>query len=73
MLSSKECKAARAGLDWTRDELASKSGVGKRTIIDFENGAREPINATKIALKIALEAGGAKFGEGMVCVPTRPD
>ncbi|AQQ02401.1 hypothetical protein B0E33_01350 [Roseibium algicola] len=69
MLSPRECKAARAGLDWSRDELAEKSGVGKRTIVDFENGAREPINATKLALKSALEAGGAKFETGMVCVP----
>ncbi len=69
MLSSKECKAARTGLDWSRDELAKKSGVGKRTIVDFENGAREPINATKLALKTALETGGAKFNDGMVCIP----
>lgn len=73
MLSSKECKAARAGLDWTRDKLAQKSGVGKRTIIDFENAAREPISATKLALKIALEAAGATFENGRVCVPVRDD
>jgi DNA-binding XRE family transcriptional regulator len=29
-------KSARAALNW--DTLAEKSGVGKRTIIDFENG-----------------------------------
>lgn len=69
MLSGRECKAARAGLDWSRDQLADVSGVGKRTIVDFESEAREPINATKFALKSALEAAGATFSNGMVCVP----
>ncbi len=69
MLSGKECKSARAALDWSRDTLAEKSGVGKRTIIDFENGAREPINATRQALLLVLEGAGATFEGGMVCVP----
>lgn len=69
MLSGRECKAARAGLDWSRDRLAEASGVGKRTIIDFESEAREPIRATKFALKSALEKVGATFVNGMVCVP----
>ena len=69
MISGRECKAARAGLDWSRDELAERSGVGKRTIVDFENQAREPIHATKQALKLALENAGAEFRDGKVCVP----
>ncbi|WP_031268073.1 helix-turn-helix transcriptional regulator [Labrenzia sp. C1B10] len=69
MLSGKECKAARAGLDWSRDQLAERSGVGKRTIIDFENEVREPISATRQAIKLALESAGAEFKDGKVCVP----
>lgn len=69
MLSGKECKAARAGLDWSRDELAERAGVGKRTIIDFENGVRDPINATKRALKGALEEAGVEFRGDRICLP----
>ena len=69
MLSGRQCKAARSALDWTRAELAERSGVHERTLIDFERGARQPINATQSALKRALEDVGVIFEEERIIVP----
>ncbi|WP_259972706.1 helix-turn-helix domain-containing protein [Leisingera caerulea] len=68
-LSAAECRQARQGLDWTRDKLAEAANVGKRTIIDFENGVRQPVSTTRRALKAALEGAGVKFGNDEIVVP----
>lgn len=44
-----------------RKEFAAEAGVSERTITDFERGAREPIEATKAAMRGALERRGAEF------------
>jgi transcriptional regulator with XRE-family HTH domain len=63
-----QCRAARALIDWSREQLAKASKVGLRTIVDFERGAREPREITKDALRRALESAGVIFvdenGEG---------
>ena len=41
MITSAQCRAERALLDWSREQLAAASMVGLRTIVDFERGARE--------------------------------
>jgi transcriptional regulator with XRE-family HTH domain len=68
MLTSAQCRAARALLDWPREQLAEASKVGLRTIVDFERSAREPREVTKEALIRALESAGVIFvsenGEG---------
>ena len=70
MLTASQCRAARVGIDLSRKELAEVSGVGERTIIDFERGARDPINATKQAIKLGLESQGVRFTkEGCICLP----
>ena len=63
MLTSPQCRAGRALLDWSREELATASKVGLRTIVDFERGAREPRELTKDALRAALETAGVIFVE----------
>ena len=68
MLTSAQCRAARALLDWSRERLAETSKVGLRTVVDFERSAREPREVTKEALVRALENAGVIFvsenGEG---------
>ncbi|MEQ1952475.1 helix-turn-helix transcriptional regulator [Mesorhizobium sp. CN2-181] len=68
MLTSAQCRAARALLEWSREELAAASKVAVRTVVDFERNAREPREVTKDALQRALEAAGVIFvaenGEG---------
>lgn len=61
MLTSSQCRAARAMLEWSRVALAEKAQVSERTIIDFERGARAPQASTKLAIKIALEKAGIEF------------
>jgi transcriptional regulator with XRE-family HTH domain len=68
MLTSSQCRAGRALLDWSREKLVDVSRVGLRTIVDFERGARAPREVTLLALQAALEAAGVIFiaenGEG---------
>lgn len=60
-ISPSQCRAARALLDWPREELADRSKVSKRTIVDFERGARRPREATLVVIQQALEAAGIMF------------
>lgn len=67
--TASECKQARQGLCWSRDRLSEAASVGKRTIIDFENQTRQPVDSTKRSLKEALENAGVVFGDGQIRIP----
>lgn len=68
MLTSAQCRAARALMEWSRDQLADASKVAVRTIVDFERSAREPREVTKEALRRALETAGVVFLSDGDCV-----
>ncbi|MGJ0394187.1 MAG: helix-turn-helix domain-containing protein [Methylocystis sp.] len=59
-----QCRAARAFLQISQDELAKAGSVSVSTVRDFEVGKREPIAATLTAMKAALEARGVLFVNG---------
>jgi transcriptional regulator with XRE-family HTH domain len=59
-----QCRAARALLDWSQQELASAAGVGVVTVRQFESGAAVPRNSTTEALMNALEMAGVEFLAG---------
>lgn len=61
MLTHDQCRAARAIIDWSREQLSAASKVAVRTIVDFERGAREPREVTKDAIQRALESAGVEF------------
>lgn len=61
MIIPAQSKAARALIDWSREDLAGASKVSVRTVVDFERGARQPIPATLAAIRSALEAAGVEF------------
>lgn len=61
MLTSAQCRAARALLDWSRDKLAEEATIGLRTLVDFERGARDPRHATLEVLRRTLEKAGVAF------------
>jgi len=48
-------------LSWSRDELAARSEVARRTIVDFEREARSPHSSTRLALRLAFESAGIEF------------
>jgi transcriptional regulator with XRE-family HTH domain len=80
MLTPEQCRAARAWLSWTQQELATKSEVGLSTLRAFELGHRAPIRANLTALQRTLEAAGIRleFSEdgrptGIAIDDTRPD
>jgi len=61
MISSQQCRAARALLDWSQQQLADRANVGIVTIRQLEAGVHEPRRATLDVVRRALEAGGVEF------------
>lgn len=61
MITPAQCRAARALVEISREDLATLSTVAHRTIVDFERGARDPRSSTKEALRKALEGAGVIF------------
>jgi transcriptional regulator with XRE-family HTH domain len=58
-----QCRMARAGLNWSLDDLAKHSGVGRRTIAKFETGGS--ILPEKVeALRQCFVAAGVEFING---------
>ena len=63
-----QCRMARAGLDWTLDDLALASGVARRTIAKFEKGGNvlpekvETLRATLVAAGVEFINGGKSVG-----------
>lgn len=60
-ISPAQCRAARSLLSWRQDELEAASGVAKKTIADFERGARTPRAATLATIRSTLETAGLEF------------
>ncbi|WP_159727560.1 helix-turn-helix domain-containing protein [Methylosinus sp. Ce-a6] len=58
-----QCRAARALLDWSQQQLAEAARVGVVTVRQFEASASQPRNATLDVLQRALEAAGVIFVE----------
>ena len=68
MMTPAQCRAARALLDWSQQQLAEASKIGNATIRNFESGRSTPQHATLALLRMTLEAAGVIFvpenGEG---------
>lgn len=70
-ISPAQCRAARALLSWSQEELANKSRISRKTIADFERDARLQHGRTVEAVQATLEASGVEFiaqnggGEGV--------
>ncbi|MFV3127718.1 helix-turn-helix domain-containing protein [Niveispirillum sp. KHB5.9] len=61
MISAAQCRAARALIEISQDDLAAASGVSKASITDFERGLRAPQKRTLRDLLAAFEARGVVF------------
>lgn len=61
MMTPAQCRAARALLDWSQQQLAEAAGVGVVTVRQFEGGASEPRRSTLAAIHRVLEAAGVLF------------
>ena len=60
-ISAAQCRAARALLEWTQDQLAENAHLGRATVADFERNVRMPMRNNIIALRNTLEAAGVEF------------
>lgn len=60
-ITPSQCRAGRALLGLTQNQLAQASQVSVRTINHFEKAEREPIPATLFAIRRALEDAGVMF------------
>lgn len=61
MISAAQCRAARALIEISQDDLATESGVSKATITDFERGLRTPQKRTLRTLLATFESLGIVF------------
>ena len=61
MITSAQCRAARALLDWKQVELAEHSDVGITAIRTFERNKTSPHRITLKALKETFEKAGIEF------------
>jgi hypothetical protein len=61
MITSEQCRTARAMLGWTLGQLGKASKVNEATVRRFELGHRKPIAVTIDAIQRALEDGGVVF------------
>lgn len=64
MINPRQCRGARALLGITQQQLADFAGLSKRTVIEFESGARDPLLSTTQNLQWALEREGIEFLHG---------
>jgi len=60
-MSPEQCRAARAWLDWSQQELADHASVSLSTVRDFEKGRHAPIANNIAAMRRALEGAGLKL------------
>jgi len=61
LIEPEQSRAARALLDMTQPQLATASGLGLSTIVDFER-ARRPVSQKALqAIRDALEQRGIEF------------
>jgi DNA-binding transcriptional regulator YiaG len=67
-----QCRAARAWLNWSQQDLAAKAQVSPGTILDFEGGRRVPHPNNLRAIRRVLEEEGVGFaadGFGLTFAP----
>ncbi|TPG45684.1 XRE family transcriptional regulator [Roseomonas nepalensis] len=68
-VSPAQSRAARALLNWSQDELATKASVGVNTVRNFEQEKASPRPAILTAMRSALERAGIQMiedeGEGV--------
>ena len=60
-MTPKQCKAARALLGMSQNELLSLASITGKTLSDYESGKTRPYSRTLDAIREALEAAGVEF------------
>ncbi|MFA7275435.1 MAG: helix-turn-helix transcriptional regulator [Pseudobdellovibrionaceae bacterium] len=63
MITSKQCRAARALLAWSQPDLAQKCGIHVQTISNFEHETSTPTQRTLSKIAQVMELNGIEFIE----------
>ncbi|NKM30110.1 helix-turn-helix domain-containing protein [Rhizobium laguerreae] len=63
-MTPSQCRAARALLDWSQQQLADQSKIGNATIRNFESAKSAPQHATLDVLRRCFESAGVAFIDG---------
>jgi predicted transcriptional regulator len=61
MITPAQCRAARALLDWTQQDLADSARIGVATIRLFEGAAADSRHATLTVLRQTFQSAGVEF------------
>lgn len=61
MISSAQCRAARAWLQWTQAELAGRAEIGLSAVKNFEAESVRTLPAIRNQIQGAFEAAGVGF------------
>jgi len=61
VMTSAQCRGARAILEMTQPELARAASLGLSTVVDFERKRREVSKEAIDAMRRALESAGIEF------------
>lgn len=60
-ISAAQCRAARALLGWSQQDLCDAARVGRATLAKFESEKSEPYERTLRDIAAALAAAGVEF------------
>jgi len=60
-ITPKQCKAARAFLGWSQQDLADKARITQKTLTDFERGITNPQRRIAEDIKTIFVEAGIKF------------
>jgi len=61
MINNLQARAGRALAGLSQSQLAKLAKINTRTLMDFESGKREPIQATLQSIQSVLENEGIEF------------
>lgn len=61
VITPEQCRAARALLSWSQQELADRARVGVVAVHQLETGVSNPRRATQEVIRRALETAGVEF------------